>query len=174
MQGNGRAEEILAKLYIEGEGVRKYAREARYWAEMEFAGVPPEVVRRLQHGMGNPNRASAKGKFGTIEPPGPPPLLLVVGAWEKGAQDPEEILADFDRSVKIESFSLMDASGQKIQGDYFTSAFDMAVGIHPESPSAIREGIRLCAEWRVVDRLGRIGEGSGNFTLGRHDHAEGF
>jgi len=111
---------------------------------------------------------------GRIEPPGLPTLLLVVGAWEKGAQDPEEILSDFDRPVKIESFSLMDASGQKIRGDYFTSAFDMAVVIHPENPSAIRKGMTLRAEWRVVDRLGRKGEGAGNFTLGRHDHAEGF
>lgn len=111
---------------------------------------------------------------GRIEPPGPPTLLLVVGAWEKDAQDPEEILADFDRPVKIESFSLMDDSGQKIRGDYFTSAFDMAVVIHPENPSAIRKGMTLRAEWRVVDRLGRKGEGAGNFTLERHDHAEGF
>jgi hypothetical protein len=111
---------------------------------------------------------------GRVESPGLPTLLLVVGAWEKGAQDPEEILADFDRPIRIESFSLMDASGQKIRGDYFTSAFDMAVVIHPENPSVIRKGMTLRAEWRVVDRLGRKGEGAGNFTLGRHDHAEGF
>ncbi|MGK2945417.1 MAG: hypothetical protein ACSLFC_11830 [Desulfuromonadales bacterium] len=43
-----------------------------------------------------------------------------------------------------------------------------------EDPSALREGMTLRAEWRVVDRLGRKGEGQGNFTLERHDHAEGF
>ncbi len=109
-----------------------------------------------------------------IEPPGPPTLLLVVGAWDEGAQDPDEILADFDRPVNVENFSLKDASGQKIQGDYFTSAFDMAVVIHPEKPATIREGMSLRAEWQVVDRLGRKGSGSGEFTLRRHDHAEGF
>lgn len=109
---------------------------------------------------------------GRVEPPGPPTLLLVVGAWEKGEQDPEEVLADFDRPVKIESFNLKDVSGQEIKGDYFTSVFDMAVVIHPENLSAIQEGMTLRAEWRVVDRLGRKGEGTGDFTLVRHDHAE--
>jgi len=109
-----------------------------------------------------------------IEPPGPPTLLLVVGTWDKGAQDPEEILADFDRPITVESFSLKDSSGQKIQGDYFTSAFDMAVVIHPETPASIREGMSLRAEWQVVDRLGRKGSGSGEFDLHRYDHHEGF
>jgi hypothetical protein len=110
---------------------------------------------------------------GRIAPPGPPALLLTVGTWEDGALDPKEILADFDRPVTIESFTLTDASGQKIKGDYFTSAFDMAVVIHPDNPSSLKEGMALRAEWQVVDRLGRKGEGTGNFTLGRHDHDEG-
>lgn len=109
-----------------------------------------------------------------IEPPAPPTLLLVVGAWEKGERNPEEILADFDRPVKIDSFSLRNAAGQEIKGDYFTSAFDMAVVIRPESPSAIEEGMSLQAEWVVVDRMGRRGEGAGTFTLERHEHADGF
>lgn len=109
-----------------------------------------------------------------IEFPGPPTLLLVVGAWEKDAANPEEILADFDRPVTVESFSLKDSSGQKVEGDYFTSAFDMAVIVHPENSASIREGMSLRAEWQVVDRLGRKGRGSGEFTLLRHDHADGF
>ncbi len=119
----------------------------------------------------------AKGlthEAGRIVPPGPPALLLTVGTWENGAQDPKEILADFDRPVTIESFTLTDAAGQKIKGDYFTSAFDMAVVIHPENPSSLREGMTLRAEWQVVDRLGRKGDGGGDFVLERHDHIEGF
>jgi hypothetical protein len=140
----------------------------------QFEGI--EKVRIAINGA--PLSEMPEGGFahdaGRIEPPGPPTLLLVIGAWEKGAQDPEEILVDFDRPVEIESFSLLDGAGQEIKGDYFTSAFDMAVVIHPENPSAIREGMTLRAEWRVVDRLGRKGEGAGDFTLERHDHAEGF
>lgn len=109
-----------------------------------------------------------------IFPPASPELLLVVGSWEKDAKDPREIQADFDRPVKIESFALEAASGQKIQGKYFTSAFDMAVVIQPEDPSSIKAGMSVRAEWTVIDRLGRKGQGTRVFSLERHDHTDGF
>lgn len=105
-----------------------------------------------------------------IAPLGPPELLMVVGSWEEGASDPEEILADFDRPVTVNAFRLQDASGQDLKGEYFTSAFDMAVVLHPGNPGAFREGMTLRAQWDVTDRLGRQGKGSGEFVLKRHVH----
>jgi hypothetical protein len=99
-----------------------------------------------------------------------PNLLMVIGNWEHGAEDLEEILANFDRPVTIGSFRLRDASGQEVKGKYYQSAFDMAVVIHPENPSAFREGIAFSAEWDVADALGRHGKGEAVFRLQRHEH----
>jgi hypothetical protein len=105
-----------------------------------------------------------------IAPPGSPTLLMVTGNWERGAEDPEEILANFDRPVTVDSFRLRDAAGKEVQGKYFQSVFNMAVVIHPEAPSAFREGAAMSAEWEVTDALGRTGKGTGVFSLGRHEH----
>ncbi len=72
--------------------------------------------------------------------------------------------------MKIESFTLEDAEGRKIRGDYFQSVFNMSVIIHPENAGRIREGMALRARWEVVDDLGRKGSGSGEFKLQRHEH----
>ena len=105
-----------------------------------------------------------------VAAPDSPQLLMVGGNWEHGAEDPEEILANFDRPVTIGNFRLRDAAGQEVKGKYYQSAFDMAVVIHPENPSAFREGISLWAEWEVTDALGRQGRGEGAFRLRRHEH----
>ncbi len=101
---------------------------------------------------------------------GPPELVMVVGAWESGADGPEEILVNFDRPVNVQSFRLEDASGQEVKGEYFQSAFDMSVVIHPALPRIFQEGMILHADWAVTDRLGRTGKGAGEFALKRHDH----
>jgi hypothetical protein len=105
-----------------------------------------------------------------IAAPDSPTLLMVVGNWEQGAADPEEILANFDRPVTIGSFRLRDAAGQEVKGNYYQSVFNMAVVLHPEHPQAFREGISLSAEWEVIDALGRQGKGEGAFRLQRHEH----
>jgi hypothetical protein len=105
-----------------------------------------------------------------ILPPDAPKLLMVIGSWEQGKEDPDEILANFDRPVTIDSFHLRDAAGQEVRGKYYQSAFNMAVVIHPDNPRAFREGASLTAEWEVVDGLDRKGKGSGVFSLGRHEH----
>jgi hypothetical protein len=105
-----------------------------------------------------------------IASPDSPKLLMVVGNWEQGKEDPEEILANFDRPVTIGSFRLRDAAAREVKGRYYQSAFDMAVVIHPENPSAFREGVSLSAEWEVTDRLGRHGKGEAVFRLQRHEH----
>jgi len=105
-----------------------------------------------------------------IVPPGEPQLLLVVGSWEPGAAGPDEILADFDRPVTVDSFRLSDAQGRKVDGEYFTGAFDMAVVIHPKEPASFSEGMPLQVAWEVTDNLGRSGRGEGRYMLQRHDH----
>jgi len=105
-----------------------------------------------------------------IVPPGDPQLLLVVGSWEPDAAVPDEILADFDRPVTVGSFHLNDAQGRKVEGEYFTGAFDMAVVVHPKEPAFFSEGMPLQVDWEVTDKLGRSGRGEGRYMLQRHDH----
>ena len=105
-----------------------------------------------------------------VMPVGAPALLMVVGSWEKGGERPEEIVANFDRPVKIESFRLEDDNGQRLKGDYFQSVFNMSVVLHPADPSAFREGMSLRAAWDVTDNLGRRGEGEARFQLQRQDY----
>jgi hypothetical protein len=105
-----------------------------------------------------------------VDPVGPPSLFMVIGSWDKGKTNPGEIVANFDRPVKIESFHLEDGGGREIRGDYSQSIFDMSVVIHPESPAALHEGMTLRARWDVTDNLGRHGRGSGEFILQRYEN----
>ena len=105
-----------------------------------------------------------------IAPAGAPLLLQVAGMWEQGADGPEEILANFDRPVTIDAFTMRDSDGREVEGEYFRSVFDMAVVIHPADPAAFRDETPLRVEWEVTDRLGRKGRNSGEFLLQRHDH----
>ncbi len=79
-------------------------------------------------------------------------------------------MVEFDRPIKVNSFKLSDASGEMIEGEYFTSIFQMAVIVHPENPELYKKGVRMHAEWEVVDYLGRIGQGSRTLPLHRYDH----
>lgn len=105
-----------------------------------------------------------------IAPAGAPLLLQVAGMWEQGAGGPEEILANFDRPVTIDAFTMRDSDGREVEGEYFRSVFDMAVVIHPADPAAFQDRTPLRVEWEVTDRLGRKGRSSGEFLLQRHDH----
>ena len=105
-----------------------------------------------------------------IADPGAPTLLSIVGVWDKGEPDPEEILANFDRPVVIQRFALRDATGNDVQGKLFQSVFNMAVVLHPQTASEFREGVTLTAEWEVVDSLGRAGKGVDTFSLLRLEH----
>ena len=93
-----------------------------------------------------------------IEVP-PPTLILMAGAWEKGQSEPEEILIEFDRPVKVDQFKLYHLDGQEVQGEYYQSIFQMAVVIHPQFPERFQEGTSLRAEWNVADVLGRTNRG---------------
>jgi germination protein M len=108
-----------------------------------------------------------------IAPAGPPLPLMVVGSWEEGDEDPEEILVNFDRPVTVHEIRLLDAAGREIRGDFFRAGFDMAVVVHPAEPRSVRAGMTVRVAWRVTDRLGRTGSGEQSFVLERHDHDHG-
>ena len=100
----------------------------------------------------------------------PPRLILMAGAWEKGQDEAEEILVEFDRPVKVNSFELYHLDGQKVEGEYFKSIFQMAVVVHPKSPELFQEGTSLRAEWNVVDELGRENSGVDTMPLKKLIH----
>jgi len=136
----------------------------------QFLAIKRVVILQNGHPLaGSPAEGFAHNPA-RVMPVGSPALFMVVGSWEKGAEHPEEIVANFDRPVKIESFRLENGNGQEFKGDYFQSVFGMSVVLHPADPSAFREGMRVRAFWDVTDYLGRRGEGEARFQLQRHDH----
>jgi hypothetical protein len=104
-----------------------------------------------------------------VMPPGEPRALAVAGVWEEAAANPEEVSVFFDRPVRVEEVRVS-VDGRRLEGDYFTSVFDMAVVIRPKEPALLQEGLPVTVAWRVVDRLGRKGEGEQTFALARVEH----
>jgi len=101
----------------------------------------------------------------------PPRLILLTGVWEKDdPDDPKEILVEFDRPIKVKKFELFDADGSKVEGNYYTSIFQMAVVVHPKAPERYHEGTFLRVEWDVVDELGRANQDTNTLPLRRIDH----
>lgn len=78
----------------------------------------------------------------------------MIGAREKEHETSKEILVEFDRPVKVNSFVLFHEDSQKVEGEYYKSIFQMAVVVHPKPPELFQEGTSLRAEWDVVDELG--------------------
>jgi hypothetical protein len=101
---------------------------------------------------------------------GPPKLILIAGVWEGKQKEPEEILIEFDRPVILENFELTHPDGQKVQGDYYQSIFQMAVVVHPEFPEMFQEGTKLKAQWQAIDLLGRSNQGTDTLALIRFNH----
>lgn len=100
----------------------------------------------------------------------PPTLIMIAGMWEAGADNPEEILINFDRPVTVERCEVFDSEGQKVKGEYFVSAFKMAVVIHPENAERYQNGVMLRVLWRVQDVLGRSSAGDTLLPLRRFEH----
>lgn len=101
---------------------------------------------------------------------GPPSLILIAAAWETGNQDPDELMVEFDRPIKVNNFQLFGPEGKKVEGEYYTSIFQMAIIVHPKEPGLFKEGVVMKAEWDVVDTLGRVSQGTKNLALHRYDH----
>lgn len=135
----------------------------------QFEGV--ERVQVVAGGVLLPLQAE-RGFFPdpeAVAPPGEPRALTVAGVWEEGTASPEEVSVFFDRPLRVEEIRVS-VDGRRLEGDYFTSVFDMAVVIRPKEAAELREGLPVTVAWRVVDRLGRKGEGEKVFALGRVEH----
>jgi len=91
--------------------------------------------------------------------PNPPDVVMVAAVLDEGSHAPEEIVVNFDRPVKVNSFRFSLPDGSKVAGEYFTSVFQMAIVVHPENPAFYREGLDLVIDWQVTDYLGRVGAG---------------
>ncbi len=70
----------------------------------------------------------------------PPSLALMAGMWEKGTDNLDELLVEFDRPIKVNSFKLYNSSEGSIEGEYFTSIFQMAVVVLPGDKTLYKEG----------------------------------
>jgi hypothetical protein len=100
----------------------------------------------------------------------PPSIVLMAGMWEKGTDNLDELLVEFDRPITVNNFKLYNNSGEAIEGEYFTSIFQMAVVVLPKDPTLYQEATMLRADWDVVDGLGRSNSGSTTMPLRRYEH----
>ena len=100
----------------------------------------------------------------------PPELVQIAGMWGLGTDKLDELLVEFDRPVTVNNFKLYDKSGDVVDGEYFTSIFQMAVVLLPKDSTLLLEGTLLRAEWDVVDTLGRSNSGSTTLPLRRYEH----
>ena len=107
------------------------------------------------------------GQIAAVEPP---KLLTIVGSVESQSGPLIEILIEFDRPVTVNRMRLTTLNGQKVAGKYFTSMFDMAVVVQPETPQDYPDGTSLKVEWDVTDRLGRTNTGTDVYPLQYHVH----
>ena len=99
-----------------------------------------------------------------------PTIVLIAGMWEKNSDQLDELLVEFDRPITVNTLKLYDDAGQPVEGKYYTSIFQMAVVIHPETPAAFKPGMKLTTEWDVVDVLGRHGKGTTTLAIKRFEH----
>jgi hypothetical protein len=100
----------------------------------------------------------------------PPSLVLMAGMWEQGTDNLDELLVEFDRPVKVNNFKLYNSSEKSIEGEYFTSIFQMAVVVLPGDKTLYKEGDVFRAEWDEVDFMGRVNSGSSTMPLRRYEH----
>jgi len=106
----------------------------------------------------------------TVEP-GPPHPLLALADFGPDADHPAELLVNFNRPLKLESFRLESVDGQEVAGDYFQSVFEMAVVVHPKHPEQLQVGKPVRISWQATDFKGRTGEGTVEMELrGRAGH----
>ena len=101
----------------------------------------------------------------------PPQLLSVTAMQGKGTNEVEEVNAFFDRPVDIRKLQMSIPDGVMFEGDVYHSAFDMAAVLKPREPGLFKAGLPVKVRWKVVDKLGRLGEGDAIWPLEvkRHD-----
>lgn len=106
----------------------------------------------------------------THVPPAAPELVMIVEGKEKEDPAVPELLVNFDRPVRVNNVALFDSTGGKVAGDYFTSAFQMAVVVQPRGEQRYPAGTQFQVQWDVTDLLGRHGKGESRLPLQRYDH----
>jgi Sporulation and spore germination len=102
--------------------------------------------------------------------PGPPRVLGVMAAKHAGEKEIEDVSVNFDRPVNIEKIALTSKDGKPFAGDIYQSVFDMAAVLKTKEPSVFKDGMPVKVNWRVVDKVGRAGEGEGMFPLEVKEH----
>ncbi|BCR04972.1 hypothetical protein DESUT3_20410 [Desulfuromonas versatilis] len=133
----------------------------------------PGVAKLIVTASGNPLPGSEAGYVPSPEDvaaPGNPVVLGVLASWEQQRPAPEEVSVYFDRPVTIQQIQLTDQAGNRIEGEYFQSIFNMAVVIHPPATQSVSEGMPVRVAWEVTDFKGRSSKGDQMFQLMRMEH----
>lgn len=101
---------------------------------------------------------------------GEPKLIGVVGVWEPGASQLQEVSVFFDRPLNVNLLEIKEHGGELIEGEQFRSVFDMAVVLLPKSPERLSEGQPVTVKYDVIDKLGRPTQGEKTLPLVRLEH----
>ena len=101
---------------------------------------------------------------------GEPKLIGVVGVWEPGASQLQEVSVFFDRPLNVNLLEIKHHGGALIEGEQFRSVFDMAVVLLPKSPEQLSEGQPITVKYDVIDKLGRSSQGEKTLPLVRLEH----
>jgi len=105
-----------------------------------------------------------------VREPGPPRLLSVTAVRDKGAIEVEDVSAYFDRPIKITELQMTDVNGKVLEGGLFQSVFDMAAVLKPKNREGFSERMPIKVRWKVIDNLGRRGEGEETRLLEIKEH----
>lgn len=99
-----------------------------------------------------------------------PRLLTVIAMRDKGEKDVEEVSGFFDRPVDVKELTILSEKGEPFPGEIYHSAFDMSAVLKPKDPAVFKEGVPVRVRWKVVDKLGREGEGDSVWPLVVKEH----
>lgn len=104
---------------------------------------------------------------GVVASAGEPKLIGVVGVWESGASQPQEVSIFFDRPLNVNRLEINEHGGDPVEGEQFRSVFDMAVVVVPKHPERLSEGLPMTVKFDVVDKVGRSAQGEKTLPLVR-------
>lgn len=96
------------------------------------------------------------------------PRLLALRRDARVAGGKLQLAVLFDRPVNVERVVLRD-DGRELAGDWYRAVFDMAAVLEKDGP-APAVGAELEVDWKVVDRLGREGQGQEILALEPAEH----
>ncbi|WP_306535611.1 GerMN domain-containing protein [Geobacter sp.] len=121
-------------------------------------------------GHGGLERQPLRPDESAVLSPSSPRLLSVTAMKDKGATEVEEVNAFFDRPVEIKELRMTGGDGKPFEGDVYHSVLGMAAVLKPKAPSLFKAGMPVRVGWKVIDKLGRSAEGTGEFALEVKEH----